>query len=314
MNVNDFLAGSENLNHAEVQRILNESLKQYQNKFSEQFHLKIPGGVVTKIDYYRDTYFSYLKDSVYKSNLCYLMQLVDFLLWIYKLFKPGLSLENSYFYQLQITMGIVIEALATALLLNPIIKSDADDRSKGQVSNEYEYLRRATLKSSFKNNIDYLAKLGIINDTIKSDYHKFRSEIRNSVHIQNWEGRLYSNLTVEHFQNKIKAFRNLLRDIKEKVQMIHSAEDLRDIFYSAEEGYITGVITEFNYRKRFGFIKYDKNKPDAFFYQNAFSKKIPQEKLIQKKVVFQLMNHPKGPRAVDISFLEEEHDLISPES
>ena len=78
---------------------LNQGISEFSEKYLNQFHLQIPKGVIKKVDYYRDYYFSYLNDSIYKSNLCYLIQLIDFQLWQYKLFRPGLSVENSYFYQ-----------------------------------------------------------------------------------------------------------------------------------------------------------------------------------------------------------------------
>ncbi|RME90338.1 MAG: hypothetical protein D6767_07010, partial [Candidatus Hydrogenedentota bacterium] len=49
---------------------LNKRLSHYSEKYSQQFSLKIPKGVVKTINSYRDTFFPYLKDSEYKSNLC----------------------------------------------------------------------------------------------------------------------------------------------------------------------------------------------------------------------------------------------------
>jgi hypothetical protein len=50
------------------------------------------------------------------------MQLLDYQIWLYKVFQPGLSLENAYFYQMLMTMGIITEALSTSVLLDPLCK------------------------------------------------------------------------------------------------------------------------------------------------------------------------------------------------
>ena len=76
---------------------LNTQFQKFNNQFSEQFHIKIPKDTIKTVHYYRDRYFSYLKDSIYKSNICYLLQQLDYQIWLYKVFRPQLTLANTYF-------------------------------------------------------------------------------------------------------------------------------------------------------------------------------------------------------------------------
>ena len=115
---------------ARAQSLIKEFVE-FTEKFSAQIPLAIPKGTLKTIDYYRDTYFKYLKDSEFKSNICYMLQLIEYQLWQYKLFKPQYSLESALFFQLLVTQGIIIEAVVFALIADPLVVTDASDRSKG---------------------------------------------------------------------------------------------------------------------------------------------------------------------------------------
>ena len=139
----------------DVVQYLNKAFQTFHANFSSQFHLKIPKDTIKTVHYYRDHYFPYLRDSIYKSNICYLIQSLDYQLWLYKVFRPSLSLENAVFYQLLVSMGIITEALTTAILLDPFIVQNPKDRSLGAVDQQYSDIRSLITRNSFSRNIRY---------------------------------------------------------------------------------------------------------------------------------------------------------------
>ncbi|HMY10375.1 MAG TPA: hypothetical protein PKC74_02045, partial [Turneriella sp.] len=56
--------------HQRAQELIREFVE-FNERYAAQIPLAIPKGTLKTIDHYRDTYFRYLKDSEYKSNICY---------------------------------------------------------------------------------------------------------------------------------------------------------------------------------------------------------------------------------------------------
>ena len=81
-------------------------------------------------------------------------------------------------------MGIVAEALTTALLLNPCIVSHNNDRSLGKIAEEYQALKESIHSNSFLQNIKLLTKLNIVSKETAEQLQEIRLSIRNHVHIQ----------------------------------------------------------------------------------------------------------------------------------
>jgi len=249
---------------------LNQSLQLYSDRFSDQFHLQIPRNTITKVQHFRDSYFGYLKNSVYKSNICYLMQLIDYQIWLYKIFRPGLSLENTWFYQLLVTVGIVSEAIAAALLINPLITEDPKDPSLGSVDQRYHDLSDHILKNSFNANLKVIAEIGILPADVVTLFEEIRKEVRNLVHIQNWEGRLYQNLDQSLFSQHLKKFNDFLGKTRSNIVLTHSPETLFNYFFGVGEadpqGRYSGVIKTYHKEKGYGFIDPGLNKGNIYFH------------------------------------------------
>ncbi len=234
---------------------LNQDLFLFKNKFTPQFHLKIPAGVVRKIDTYRVEYFSYIEDSSYKSNICYLLQCVDYQLWLYQLFRPSLSLENTYFYQLLVTMGIIAEGLVVSILLNPFFVHLKETSTKDV--NDLHVMKEEIIRNSFQKNIQALDKLGFLPQNLVNQYQDIRLEIRNIVHIQNWDGRLHESLTLYEFEAKMSHFKNFLLAVKENINLECGVAKMKLYFFKNDIDFskkYRGVITNFNSKKGYGFI------------------------------------------------------------
>lgn len=296
--------------HAIIKR-LNEDFALYATRFSEQFHLKIPKGTIRTINEYRDHYFPYLKDSQYKSNLCYLLQLIDYQLWNYKLFRPGLSLENAYFYQLLITMGIVAEGAAAAILLDPFLSSNEKDRSLGGISSDYAHAGKKLIEQSFHENLKLIQNLSLLPEDVISTFQKLRIQVRNQVHVQGWEGRIYGNVTLELFQEHLKNFRSLLKDIKQNLRTDLTPDMLLPLLFEdidTNSGPLKGVIIHYDINKGFGFIENPQFENNLFFHRTQLANpmKRAQETIVGKKVLFRVAQGEKGFSAIEI--IEENHD------
>jgi len=293
-------------NPSEFIKNLNTSLDLFSSKFIKQFHLKIPKDVINTVRYYRDGFFPYLKDSVYKSNMCYVLQLIDYQIWLYHVFRPVFSLENAYFYQLLVSMGIVAEALAAVILLDPVVKSEDTDRSLGQTPQEFLYIEEKIFKTSFHKNIENLKELNIISEDLTQKYQDLRLTIRNIVHIQSWHGRLYSSLDFEEFQNKLKYFKSFLEEMKEKIMINSDIEKLKSLLFQLDtddlEKVREGVILEFFPEKGFGFIKEKLTNEQHFFHITAFN---GGKEVIKtgKTVKFRLFRVKRGLEARNLNII-----------
>ena len=290
---------------------LNRNLTAFNQNLIHQFNLKIPKGAIRKVDYYRDEYFPYLKDSVYKSNMCYLLQVVDYQIWLYQLFKPSLSVENAYFYQLMISLGIISEVLAAAIMLDPLIKEHKDDRSMGQVSDQHTMIRQNIIENSFIQNIKSIEKLSVMSAELISQFQSIRSEIRNSVHLQNWEGRLYNKLTAELFQKRMGQFRDFLGSVKNEIKITDSVEELQDALFGKGfrfGKYYRGKVQSFNAPAGFGFIQSEEITQNIFFHISEV-KNFKESKTgtidIDHKVSFTLGRGKKGTEAKSVELLNE---------
>jgi len=257
------------------------------------------------IAFFTDNYLQqFNENSIYKSNLSYLMQLIDYQLWHFNLFKPGLSLMNSFFYQLLIIIGIVTESLCVSILLDPCIETNSDP-SLGNVKQDSEKIQKVLSARSFADNINMLVKLRIITEDSRKELHSIRKEIRNMVHIQNWEGRLYNSLTLDFFIEKLSRFKSLLINIKLTIQMNHSIEELQsylNIEDSIKNKQFYGIIQSYHSDKGFGFIESQSFEKNIFFH---FSKiKNYSEDISLKegdKLSFNIKQSQKGYEAENIN-------------
>ncbi len=310
---------------------LNEQFHLYTDHFSKQFHLKIPKNVVKRVSDYRDTYFSYLKDSVYKSNICYLLQLLDYQLWLYRIFHPSLSLENAYFYQLLVTMGIGTEALCVAILLDPLLEENGRDRSLGGVREMHANLGSVIVKNSFQANLRALRQLQLIPEPLLETFESFRREIRNSVHIQNWEGRLYESLQYDYFRKKLDDYRKFLSVLNAEIKISHDAMKLEkvllgDTILSAPPAEITldssdasesrqnrtsrsfsrylGRIVQFQKKGGYGFIAMA-NGRQIYFHVSQLENLREKDVTLSMKVEFSIQTGKKGYEAAQITLYQE---------
>ncbi len=294
----------------ELSQNISKEIALFNEKYLQQFSLKIPPGVIHRVDEYKKEYFGYLKESVYKSNICYLLQCIDFQLWLYRLFKPSLSAENAYFYQLLISMGITAEALATAILMDILLPSKESSLSKNSENDQKtsmdKTLQEKIIKNSFQNNIRAIEKLKILPLEVSEKYQNIRGNIRNLVHLQNWTGSLYQNLTLEKFQEKMGQFKFILLEVKENISMNHSKKEIQNYFFADIDFQKehSGTIVNYSEKKGYGFIKtYGINK-ELYFHASNF---IGPEKQVQPNaaVLFYIYQGKKGPEAGNIRLLKK---------
>ena len=222
---------------------LSVDLSTFNEDYIDRFKLDIPKGVIKTIDFYKEEFFPYLVNSDYKSNICYLLQNLDFDLWIYSVFSIKLSLEKSHFYQLKIKIGIIAEVLAAAIVLHPILKeidanlsinkkiigfsNSENTKSLADIPEitKLNKIKTDILENSFADNLKILSKLGILSKKVIDSYYKVK-ETRNLVHVQNWEGTLFDNLTVDSLVESMDLFKQLLLSIKNEVRLTHVINDI----------------------------------------------------------------------------------------
>lgn len=232
--------------HARAQSLIKEFVE-FNEKFSAQIPLAIPKGTLKTIDYYRDTYFKYLKDSEFKSNICYMLQLIEYQLWQYKLFKPQYSLESALFFQLLVTQGIIIEAVVFALIADPLVVTDTSDRSKGTGNPEHANLLKIIRRRTFAAHIQQLRVMNILSAELCTELDTFRNEIRNLVHLQNWEGRLYRQLPLSDYNKHLQDFDRILKSLNAQIQQTHTLTDLLT-YYGLDGRRIRGNVKFLNQR------------------------------------------------------------------
>jgi hypothetical protein len=233
-----------------AQDIIREFVE-FSEKYSAQIPLAIPKGTLHTIDHYRDTYFGYLKDSEFKSNICYMLQLIEYQLWQYKLFKPQYSLESALFFQLLITQGIIIEAVVFALIADPLVISDTSDRSKGTTNPEFQNLLNMIRKRTFAAHLQQLRVMNVLSVDLKEELDRFRAEIRNLVHLQNWDGRLYRQISQTEYNRHLQNFDDLLRKLNAGVGADLSLETLL-AYYGLDGSTHRGTVKYFNRNSRRG--------------------------------------------------------------
>lgn len=238
---------------ARAQNLIRDFVE-FSEKYSSQIPLAIPKGTLKTIDYYRDTYFKYLKDSEFKSNICYMLQLIEYQLWQYKLFKPQYSLESALFFQLLVTQGIIIEAVVFALIANPLVVSDTTDRSKGTTDAVHHNLLALIRRRTFSAHIYQLRAMKILDDALCNQIDQFRDEIRNLVHLQNWDGRLYRQIPQADYAKHLKAFEELLKAINAATQASHSLTELL-AYYALDGRRVQGFVKYFKPQKGRGQIE-----------------------------------------------------------
>ncbi|HRP68405.1 MAG TPA: hypothetical protein PLY93_02625 [Turneriella sp.] len=279
-----------------AQELIREFVE-FSEKYSAQIPLAIPKGTLKTIDHYRDTYFKYLKDSEFKSNICYMLQLIEYQLWQYKLFKPQYSLENALFFQLLITQGIVIEAVVFALIADPLVTSDKLDRSKGSTNDEYSLLLNLIRRRTFSSHVQQLAAMEILSEPLREKLDTFRSEIRNLVHLQNWDGRLYRQITLVEYTKHLHEFDVLLKELNAQVTAVHTLDVLLQ-YYQLDGRSIKGIVKFYNRNSRRGQID-AKSVHDyiPFFYEDSFGDWLPQKNDV---VFFTLALNEHGVRAIQV--------------
>ncbi|MBV6492128.1 MAG: hypothetical protein LDLANPLL_00119 [Turneriella sp.] len=279
-----------------AQELIREFVE-FSEKYSAQIPLAIPKGTLKTIDYYRDTYFKYLKDSEFKSNICYMLQLIEYQIWLYKLFKPQYSLESALFFQLLITQGLVIEAVVFALIADPLVVTDANDRSKGSTKEEYINLLNLIRRRTFSAHLQQLRTMEIVNVELAEELDAYRTQIRNLVHLQNWDGRLYRQITQTEYNKHLQEFDSLLKKINSSVKSDHSLDALIG-YYQLDGRTIKGVVKFYNYKSKRGQID-AKGAHDyiPFFGEEDFGAWEPTK---GEDVIFRLAVLDKGVRAVGV--------------
>lgn len=280
--------------HERAQNLVREFVE-YNEKYGSQIPLAIPKGTLKTIDHYRDTYFQYLKDSEFKSNICYMLQLIEYQLWQYRLFKPQYSLESALFFQLLVTQGIIIEAIVFALVANPLVISDQSDRSKGNTDPQHANLLQVIRKRTFAAHVQQLRAMEILTEDLCTELDVFRNEIRNLVHLQNWEGRLYRQIPLADYTRHLTAFDSLLKRLNAEVQGDHDLSALLG-YYALDGRELRGTVKFFNRNSGRGQI----DAKGVHEYIPFFNDTTRAEALPRKgdSVSFKLEVAEKGIRAV----------------
>lgn len=282
---------------AQAQSLIRDFVE-FSEKYSSQIPLAIPKGTLKTIDYYRDTYFKYLKDSEFKSNICYMLQLIEYQLWQYKLFKPQYSLESALFFQLLITQGIVIEAVVFALIADPLVVSDTGDRSKGTTNSEHQNLLNLIRKRTFAMHIDQLRAMHIVDDSLADELDQFRNEIRNLVHLQNWDGRLYRQISQADYNKHLKAFDEILKKLNANISAGHTLQELLG-YYALDGRKLRGTVKFFN--RNSGRGQLEVKGPHSyvpFFREDIAAERAPQK---GDSVSLKLVVVEAGVRAVEVN-------------
>ncbi len=280
--------------HERAQNLIREFVE-YNEKYGSQIPLAIPKGTLKTIDHYRDTYFSYLKDSEFKSNICYMLQLVEYELWQYRLFKPQYSLESALFFQLLVTQGIIIEAIIFALVANPLVVPDAGDRSKGSTDPQYANLLNAVRKRTFAAHIQQLRAMEILDEALSTELDVFRSEIRNLVHLQNWDGRLYRQIPLADYSKHLADFDALLKRLNAEIASKHDLEQLL-AYYGLDGREHRGTVKFVNRNSGRGQIDWKgPHEYLPFFADPAVKQGMPRK---GDQVIFRLEVNERGIRAV----------------
>jgi cold shock CspA family protein len=276
---------------------ISKDIQFFNTRYINQFNIQIPSGTLKPVDYYRTTFFPFLTSSEYKDNICYLLQCTEYQIWQYRLFKPNLSLENSIFFQLLITFGIITEAIVIAILLNPLLKSKANYELE-----EAKNITQIINNQSFQKNVQLLCHLKQLSPESSSLISEIRKQLRNLVHLQHWPGKLFETLTIEVFNQRVSAFFELLRKLKEETPGSHIDQELYEYFAISDEASRKGKIQRLNPDRAFGFIRDDENKTDYFFlYKNITEKK--KSPAIGQPVMFKTKNSSKGLEATSIKVL-----------
>lgn len=248
---------------ASLKKILDKALEAFNENKLGQYYLRVPKGTVLKINEIRDNDFAYLQDSVYKSNIAYILQQVDFQIWIYKLFRPEHSLENSFFYMLQTQLGIMVETLVAAILYNPFIASHAD-RSLGEVDSQYKDIAKAIEDMNFFSMLKLIEHLQILPKELTKNLHDIRRS-RNEVHLQGRAERIYNSVNFEVFLKEYDLVRTTLIALtayfqKHPIDKMerHSEEFLRNYFFKFTgdtEKTFKGSISFVDETNGFGFLR-----------------------------------------------------------
>ena len=284
--------------HDRAQNLIREFVE-YNEKYGSQIPLAIPKGTLKTIDHYRDTYFQYLKDSEFKSNICYMLQLVEYQLWQYRLFKPQYSLESALFFQLLVTQGIIIEAIVFALVANPLVVSDQSDRSKGTTDAQHTNLLHMIRKRTFAAHIQQLRSMQILDEKLCTELDVFRNEIRNLVHLQNWDGRLYRQIPLADYSKHLAAFDALLKQLNAEAKGDHTLNELLG-YYALDGREMRGTVKFFNRNSGKGQI--DARGPHEyipFFVDVSAARTLPRR---GDQVAFTLTVTELGIRAVLAGF------------
>ncbi|RME89201.1 MAG: cold shock domain-containing protein, partial [Candidatus Hydrogenedentota bacterium] len=218
-------------------------------------------------------------------------------------FRPGLSLENTYFYQLMITMGVVLEGVTAAILLNPFVEPHPKDRSLGSVPKKFLPAMQVIIENTFKTNIDWMIHWKLLPNSLTYKLTQMRVSVRNQVHIQGWVGRIYGSIDFDTFKRTLKQFKELLIQIRDSIQPLPDPKQMWNfIFPDADpNAFFEGKIVHYNYEKGFGFIAAEKFQKNIYFHRQALSpnwKSVPD--ILGKKAYFQLGRNQKGRIAINI--------------
>lgn len=250
-------------------KLLNDVLVSFAEGDLGQYHLSIPKGTITKIDDIRNTDFSYLTDSVYKSNISYLIQQINFQLWIYKLFRPDFSLENGFFYMLQTQLGIMIETLVAAVLYNPFIEPNKD-RSLGDVKAQYKDIGQVIKGMSFAKMIRLCREKKILSQEAIIQIDQIRDSRNEEIHLHGIDFRIYNNFDFGRFKEKYDLVISILKELQvhfQKAPIHHNATDLRKYFFGYEKNQeiFEGSIVALKEEHFYGFVKIAKASEGIYF-------------------------------------------------
>ena len=140
---------------------------------------------------------------------------------------------------------MIIEAVVFALIADPLVISDSSDRSKGTTNAEHLNLLNLIRRRTFASHVQQLRAMRIVDAALADELDAFRNEIRNLVHLQNWDGRLYRQIPQADYTKHLQAFDRLLKSLNGAVKAEREFTDLT-AYYLLDGRMLSGQVKFFN--------------------------------------------------------------------
>jgi cold shock CspA family protein/uncharacterized protein YukE len=149
-------------------------------------------------------------------------------------------------------------------------------------------------KRTFASHIQQLRNMHVLSDKLCDRLDKFRNEIRNLVHLQNWEGRLYRQITQAEYSKHLTEFDELLKELNTAIRYAPQLQDLLR-YYRLDGQRLRGTVKYFSDKTGRGQI--EAKIPHEYI---PFFCETTADLLKGDTVTFKLEVGPKGIYASDV--------------